>query len=108
MEKRKHPRLGNTCLMADLSDGQLFYSGKIHDLSRQGLCLADVPVRLNHRARQISVVVSGGGSNFKMTTRACWSWQEGRTKTIGLQILQASAGWAEFVEQQEPPSTLPQ
>lgn len=108
MEKRKHSRLDNVYLVADLSDGQRFFSGTVHDLSCLGLCLADVPQRLNHRARQIYVVVSGDGKNFKMTTRACWSWQVGNTKTIGLEILRLPPGWVDFVEEHIPSSTIDQ
>lgn len=102
MKQRKHPRIVKSGIMADISDGERFFSGYVNNLSRFGLCLEEVPERIDHEARRISVVISGKGTNFKMVTRPCWSWQHGTAKMLGLEILTAPVGWTEFVREHEP------
>lgn len=102
MEKRRHPRMDNLQLTADISDGERFFSGELTNLSRFGLCLDGIPSKIDHTARRMSVVLSGNGENFKLLTRPCWSWEEGRVTMLGLEILKAPWGWTEYVLGLEP------
>ena len=102
MDKRKHPRIQDLPLEADISDGTRFFSGYVDNISRFGICLRDVPNRLDHQARRISVVLSCNGSSFKMMTRPCWTEQNGSGKSVGLEILNAPWQWTEFVIRHEP------
>ena len=46
-------------LFADVSDGRGFFSGTVTDLSRFGLCMTDLPAKLDHTSQRLSVVISG-------------------------------------------------
>lgn len=69
MKQRNHPRLEIKNLSVDASDGVGFFQGVISDVSRFGVCLTDLPKKLNRKAKIMTVVVSGQGKNFKMSVR---------------------------------------
>ncbi len=104
MEKRRHQRTGVNNLAADISDGKGFFSGTVRDLSRYGIKLADVSRHLNSAAEQLSIVISGKDSHFKMKVRPRWTQKQAISKIIGLEIVNAPLGWAEFVMDHEPTS----
>lgn len=89
-------------LMVDISDGKGFFSGTVGDLSRSGLKLDDLPNRLDTTTKQLSVVVSGQGKHFKMVARPRWKKNRNISNNIGVEILKAPFGWAEFVRNFEP------
>lgn len=107
MEKRIHPRIEGTKYLVNVSDGQKFFSGYADNLSRSGLRLEDIPKKLDHTARRLSVVLSGEDQSFKMLTRPCWTQEERSSKIIGLEIINAPWGWAEFVMAREPAFETP-
>ncbi|MBM9529234.1 PilZ domain-containing protein [Desulfoprunum benzoelyticum] len=88
-------------LWADVSDGKRFYSGMVTDLSRFGLRLTDLPLKCD-TSQRLSIVVSGQGKNFKMLARPCWTKNGGTGKSVGVEIMNASWGWTEFVISHEP------
>jgi hypothetical protein len=47
MDKREHPRMVMKGMAADISDGKGFFSGMVHDISRFGLSLYDVPRKID-------------------------------------------------------------
>lgn len=103
MEKRRYQRIDTNCLIADISDGQGFYNGVIKDLSRSGIQVIEVPKRLDETAQQLSVVVSTREDYFKLRVRPRWSRKQDISKILGLEIVRAPLGWAEFIIDQEPP-----
>lgn len=105
MEKRQHQRLVVGNLYADISDGQGFFSGTVEDFSRFGLKLADVPKKLDEKAKHFSVIVSGDGQHFKMSAKPRWSHGKSLSKKVGLEIINAPLGWTEFVMKSEPALT---
>lgn len=107
MEKRKHPRVGSGDLIVDISDGNGFYSGYVSNVSRFGLCLEDIPKRLNQDVRRLSIVVTGNRQSFKMSTKARWIEESVAKKSLGLEILNAPWKWTEFIIDREPEQTDP-
>ncbi len=107
MENRKHPRIHSSSYQVDISDGQRFFDGTVENFSRFGLCIKEVSKRIDHRARRLSIVVSGDGKYFKMIARTRWTQEKRLRKELGVQILRAPWGWAEFVIAQEPPLDKP-
>ncbi len=89
-------------LYVDISDGQGFFSGTVEDLSLYGLKLDDVPKKLDEKASNLALIVSGEGKHFKMRARSRWADRKTFSKKVGLEIVNASSGWAEFVMQFEP------
>ena len=101
MEKRRHERIDNQHMQADLSDGTGFFTGTVKDFSRFGLLLEDVPKRLNETSPQVSVVIQNATESFKVKAKTRWTKKQALSKMIGLEIVNAPYGWAEFVMENE-------
>ena len=102
MEKRIHPRLPLKQLSVDASDGFEFFQGTISDVSRSGLCISDLPRKLNDEAKIMTIIVRGRGKYFEMTVHPRWSNTDSSSKSIGVEIPNPSKSWAEFVMKFEP------
>lgn len=103
MDRRKHDRVSVNYLLADISDGRGVFSGTVSDLSRVGLKLADVPKRLDKQTKNLWIILSSRGKNFKMKVRPRWSYNKSIAQNIGMEIVKAPLGWTEFVMDMEPP-----
>jgi hypothetical protein len=101
VDNRGYQRVGIDGFYADVSDGVGFFSGMISDISRFGMCMADLPKRLNDKTRKLIVVVSGPGINFKMAVRPKWTVDNGLQKVVGVEILNTPWAWTEFVSRHE-------
>ena len=101
MNNRVCERVGIDGICADVSDGVGFFPGMISDVSRSGLCMAELPKRLNDKTRKWIVVVSGPGINFKMAVRPKWATETGLQKMVGVEILNTPWAWTEFVSRFE-------
>ena len=104
MEKRQHLRIAMENLSVDVSDGAGFFQGMVSDISRFGMCLTDLPKRVNGDAEKITIVVSRRGIHFRMNVRPRWYTHTdgGARKSFGAEILAAPLGWTEFVMNYEP------
>ena len=102
MERRKYQRIAMENLSVDVSDGIGFFPGVVSDVSRFGISIADLPMRLNGDVKKMTVVVSGQGGHFKMNIRPRWSAKDGLRKSVGAEITNAPWGWTEFVMNFEP------
>lgn len=91
-----------TGLEADISDGHGFFSGTVHDISRNGLSLQDIPDKMNTRANKLSIVVNGKGRHFKLQLVPKWEVLAGNQKHIGGSLEQCSISWMDFVMHHEP------
>ena len=89
-------------LRVDISDGSGFFGGTISDLSRFGLKVDNVPKRLDDNAKQLSIIISGKGQNFKVKARPRWTVRQPVSKSVGIEIVHAPFGWTEFVMNLEP------
>lgn len=105
MDKRRHERMKVNNLVADLSDGFGFFSGTIGDISHCGLLLDNIPKKLNNQARKLTVIVSANGKNFRMLAIPKWVGENNRSKSMGIEILNPSPKWSNFVKQHEPIET---
>lgn len=108
MEKRRHERIENQHILADLSDGTGFFTGTVKDFSRFGLLLDDVPKRLDETSAQMSVVIQNATESFKFKAKTRWTKKQAVSKMIGFEIVDAPWGWAEFVikNEDEPKDTI--
>jgi hypothetical protein len=101
-ERRKFQRIPLTEIAVDVSDGTGFFMGSVYDISRFGLCMKDMPVKLRGDVGQMTVIVAGRGGRFKMNVKPRWSTRDNQKKSIGAEILDAPWGWTEFVMKFEP------
>lgn len=102
MEHREHERVEIDGLNADISDGIGFYPGTISDISRFGICLTDLPKRIDDKTKKMTVVISGYGSNFKLLVRPKWSVGDGMRKVVGFEIINTPWAWTGFAKRFEP------
>ncbi len=91
-----------TGMVADISDGRGFFTGTVHDISRFGLSLEDVPTKINSYVEHLTVIVDGQGGHFKLRLIPKWENVAGRQKLIGGLIEQSSIDWTDFVMHFEP------
>jgi hypothetical protein len=102
MEKRREPRTALHHFSFDASDGSRFYQGAIFDVSRNGICMTNLPRMAGGATRMMWVIVAGPKHRFKMQVRPKWTIDKGCGKTIGAEIVSPPPGWAEFIIGFEP------
>ena len=88
-------------IQADVSDGKVFFSGTVKNLSRYGLAIGEVSRDLERTADIYSVIIDGPGTHFKLLVRPVWEHDDGTTKTIGARIENSSWTWTDFIMRQE-------
>ena len=101
MQKREYPRMELPGIQADISDGTVFFSGTVKNLSRDGLAIDEVSSDLERTADIYSVILDGPGTHFKLLVRPVWEHDDGTTKTIGTRIENCPWTWTEFIMRQE-------
>lgn len=106
MNKRQFQRVTAPHLTADISDGHGFFSGHVKDVSRFGLKLDGVHHRLREETKQLSIIVSGQGKNFKIRALPRWVHKQSYSKNLGVEILNVPIGWTEFVMNFEPETKM--
>ena len=104
MNKRRHQRIEVQNVVANLSNGVNFFSGTVNDVSLAGMLLADLPKELDDRGKQLSIIVSAKGKDYKMEVMPKWMSNNSSEKQMGLAILDAPLEWTLFVMNCEPTS----
>lgn len=102
MNKRRHPRIAVTGMVADISDDKGFFTGTVHDISRFGMALDGIPEKMNAHAKHLTVIVDGLGGHFKLRVAPRWETVAGRQKIVGGQIEHSPIAWTDFVMRFEP------
>ena len=102
MKKRKHLRMAIESLSIDVADGIGFYRGMVSDVSRLGICMTDLPKRLNGDVKIMTIVISDKEKHFKMQVRPRWYTHGGIRISVGAEIINAPCDWTQFVEDLEP------
>jgi hypothetical protein len=97
VEKRRHQRTAMTNLSFEAFDGVGCFHGEIADASRVGICMPNLPRKMNSNARRIKVVINGRGKKFKMQVNPRWTKVKGCGRTLGAEIQDPPLGWAEFI-----------
>ena len=97
MEQRKHPRMVVYGMTIDVSDGIGCCSGVVCDVSRVGMCLADLARKFGKKTNTYTVVASKAGRNFKFRVRPRWEVAGRLHKKVGVEIYEAPRQWTEYV-----------
>lgn len=101
MEQRKHPRIRIPGMTIDVSDGIRCCSATVADVSRGGLCLAEMGNRFGKKFDRFTVVAVSGEQHFKFRVTPRWVRIGPWHKTIGVEIEQAPCQWTSFVQSLE-------
>jgi hypothetical protein len=88
-------------LLADISDGNGFFSGHVSNISRRGMLLHDIPQKLDDQAKKLSLGISGNGGNFKMQSIPKWASGDGLGKKLGIELVNIPHNWTQFVMELE-------
>jgi hypothetical protein len=70
---RKDRRNHLSGLTGELSDGRRIFAGELKNLSVGGFQLTDLPTGFDSGYVNYTAIVSGGGKNFRLLVRPCWS-----------------------------------
>lgn len=81
----------------DVSDGIGCCSGKVHDISRLGICLVNLAKRFGKNINTYTVVASNEGKNFKFRVRPRWEMAGRLNKKVGGEICDLPRQWTEYV-----------
>ncbi len=96
-EKRKYHRIPIKNVSVDVSDGIGFCTGSASDISKFGMCLADMRKHFGDDVEDLTVVITVKDKIFKMKVRPRWHADDGMTDKIGTEIEKAPWEWTEFV-----------
>lgn len=97
MDQRKYPRVRVRGLSIDVSDGIGCCSAAVSDVSRGGLCLAELAKRFGKKNDKFTVVATNGENHFKFQVKPRWE-QAGRwSKKIGVEIDSAPWQWTAYI-----------
>jgi len=102
MNKRHHQRIEVHNVVANLSNGVDSFSGTVNDVSRAGMSLADAPEELYDCGKELSIIVSAKGKDYKMLVVPKWLSKNCSETRMGLEILDVPLGWTIFVLNYEP------
>ena len=95
---RKEQRNGTSGLTGELSDGRRVYAGELKDLSMGGFQMADLPMAFDSGYVNYTAIVSGGGKNFRLLVRPCWSRRHADQLhvDVGFKIMSAPLEWVRY------------
>lgn len=97
MDQRKYPRIRVRGMSIDVSDGIGCCSAAVTDVSRGGLCLADMALRFGSKIDRYTVVASSGDHHFKFQVKRCWERLGRWNKKIGVKIDEAPWQWTAYI-----------
>ena len=100
--KRRHVRLDVQGMEADISDDIGFYSARVKDISRFGICLSDIPRKLQAKDDKITIIISDQEHRFKLQVQGRWEKKEGFDTMMGTEIINAPWGWIDYLSTMEP------
>ena len=101
MDKRKFPRIGVRGMSIDVSDGIGSCTGTVSDVSRHGLCLANLAAIIGKKTDTFTVVVSKEDRYFKFRVRSRWARVERLNKKMGVEITEVPSKWTAFINDLE-------
>lgn len=100
--KRRHVRLDVQGMEADISDDIGFSSARVTDISRFGICLSEIPRKLQAKGDKLSVIISDQEHHFKLQVQGRWKKEEGFDTIMGVEIINAPWSWIDFLSTMEP------
>ena len=84
-----------------LSDRVGFSNGTVKDISRFGVCVTDLPRRLEPENENITAIVITQDKRFRFDLNPLWEKQDGLTMAMGTTISHVPREWVELVCQLE-------
>jgi hypothetical protein len=95
-DKRRYPRINLTETSVQVTDGCLFATALIDNISLCGICLRNLPEQLYRSARQLTIFSSDNPGIPILHIQPKWESTGWEGKTIGASILNTSETWKLF------------
>lgn len=95
-DKRRHPRINLAETRVQVTDGCLFATALIDNISLCGICLGHLPEQLYRSARQLTVYSSDNPGIPILQIQPQWQTTGWDGRTIGASILNNSETWRLF------------
>ena len=96
-DNRQHPRIRLNGPTVHVTDGCLFTTAQIDNVSPAGLCLCNLPEQLYRNAEQLTIFSNGNPTIPTLHIKPCWQAVGWNGKSIGATILNAPKTWMFFV-----------
>jgi len=96
VDQRRHPRIPLADTTVQVTDGCLFATALIENISPCGICLRNLPEQLYRSAGQLTVFSSDNPGIPILHIQPRWENTNWSGKTIGAAILNASETWKLF------------
>ncbi len=98
MEQRGSTRINVVGMEVDIADKAGFSRGTLKDVSRCGVCVAGIPLKLHYEnSGCVAVVLSADGKRFRLQLRPKWEKQDELTLVTGAIICDAPSEWMEMI-----------
>ena len=95
-DQRRHPRIALNDITVHVTDGCLFATASLDNISSAGICLCNLPEQLYKNAGELTVFSSENPGLPVLHIAPRWQKTEWNGKTIGATILNATDAWRLF------------
>ena len=95
-DQRQHPRVPLQNTTVHVTDGCLFATALLENISPSGLCICNIPEQLYKNAGKLTVFSSDNPGLPVLQIEPRWQKNSWRGKTIGAVILNATDAWRLF------------
>ncbi|BHH83513.1 PilZ domain-containing protein [Desulforhopalus sp. 52FAK] len=102
MNRRISQRIEVQNVVANLSNAKDSFAATVNDVSRDGILLSDIPISIQDKSEQLSIVVSANNTDYKMVVIPKWINEINSQKRMGLEIIDAPLDWVLFVMDYHP------
>ncbi len=101
MEKRQHVRTSMDGMTVYVCDDRGLCAGTLKDISRFGVCITDIPRKLQTLDGSFDAVIHGAGYSFKLRLHEKWKAGNNHTTMVGAVIDSVSRDWTEMTLRNE-------
>lgn len=95
-DQRRHPRISLQGLSVHVTDGCLFATAVMENISPGGLCLSNLPEQLYNHCAPLTVYSSNNPGLPVLHIQPRWQKSDWTGKTIGAAVLNATDAWRLF------------
>jgi len=101
MERRQHVRSSMDGMTVYICDENGLCGATLRDVSRFGVCLTDIPRKLQTQNGSFDAVIHGAGYSFRLHLQEKWKVRNDQTTMVGAVIDSVPWDWAEMTLRNE-------
>ncbi len=101
-EKRAHERIPLPDTTINVTDGYIFCTALLDNISAYGVCLKNLPDTLYKNSENLTLFSHAGGELPVLHVRPQWEQKDRSGKRIGARILNSSEKWLVFLNRCQP------